>query len=226
MMNRATPFVFLLLRLISILMVFCLPKLGNLLINKGKTFRGSLCFNKDMLLAHKDNSSRDNLQPSQVIYMTRKDNPYRDNLRASRDCCTIRKGSLTILQVNLYSLTLWSNQGNLKDRQGNRGINLDRHMVPGGKPIRLNLWCNLSSLIFRLVKMLHNQDHLTILPQVNLVIKHNLAHRNRQANLLSRGNLVALVSKVNLFNQDNLHILLTLLSHCSTLCHSQINLCT
>ena len=137
MISRETPFVFLLLRVINTLMVFYPPRLGN-------------------LLTHKENPSRDNLRPSQVIYMTRKDNPYRDNLRVTRDCCTVHKGSLTTLKVNLYSLTLWSNQGNLKDWQGNRGINRDYHMVLGGKPILLNHWCNLSNLIFQLVKMLHN----------------------------------------------------------------------
>ena len=79
--------------------------------------------------------------------MTCKDNPYRDNLRASKGCCTVCRGNPTTLKVNLYSLTLWSNQGNLKDRQENRGINLDHHTVLGGKPILLNLWCNLRNLI-------------------------------------------------------------------------------
>ena len=108
MMSRATPFVFLLLRLISILTVFYLPSLCNLLINKGNPFRDNLCFNKDMLLTHKENPSRDNLWPSQVMCTTCKDNPYRDNLRSNRDCCMVRKGTLTILKVNLCSLTLWS----------------------------------------------------------------------------------------------------------------------
>ena len=112
MMSRATPFVFLLLRLISILTVFYLPILGN-------PFRENLCFSKDMLLVHKDNPSRDNLRPSQGMRMTRKENPYKDNLQSNRDCCTARKDSLTILKVNLCSLTLWSNQGNLKDQKGN-----------------------------------------------------------------------------------------------------------
>ena len=109
-----------------------------------------------MLLAHKDNPSRDNLQPNQVMCTNRKDNPYRDNLRSNKDFFMARKGSLTILKVNLYNLTLWSNQGNLKDRQGNRGKNLDQCTVLGGKPILLNHWCNLGNLIFQLVKMLHN----------------------------------------------------------------------
>ena len=79
---------------------------------------------------------------------THKGNPSRANLRATRGCYTVHKDSPTTLRVNLSSLTLWSNQGNLKDRQGNRGINLDHHTVLGGKPILLNLWCNLSNLIF------------------------------------------------------------------------------
>ena len=153
-----------------------------------------------MLLAHKDNPSRDNLRPILGMRMTCKDNPYRDNLRSNRNDCTTHKGSLTILKVNLWSLTLWFNQGNLKDRQGNQGINLDLHTILGGKPILLNLWCNLSSLIFLLVKMLHNLGHLMVLSQVNLVIRHNLAHSCHQANLLNQGNLVALISQVNLFN--------------------------
>ena len=37
-----------------------------------------------------------------------------------------------------------------------------------------------------------------VLLQVNLVIRHNLAHHNHQAKLLRRGNLVALISRVNL----------------------------
>ena len=134
MMSRETPFIFLLLMLISILMVFYLPSLGNLLINKGNPFRDNLCFSKDMLLAHKENPSRDNLQPSQGMRTahkdnpsrdnlrpsqgmrtTRKDNPYRDNLQSIRDYSNSRKGNITILKVNLYSLTLWSNQGNLKE---------------------------------------------------------------------------------------------------------------
>ena len=116
-----------------------------------------------MLLAHKDNRSRDNLRPSQGMRTTRKGNPYRDNLRSSKDYFTARKGSLTILKVNLCSLTLWSNQGNLKDQQGNRGINLDHYTVLGGKTILLNLWCNLKNLIFQLVKMFHSQGHLMVL---------------------------------------------------------------
>ena len=90
------------------------------------------------------------------MHTTRKGNPYRDTLWSNRDYCIACKGSLTILKVNLCSLTLWSNQGN-------RGINLDHHMVMGGKPILLNLWCNLSSLVFRLVKMLHSQGHIMVL---------------------------------------------------------------
>ena len=116
MMSRETPLIFLLLRLISILMIFYLPRLGNLLINKGNPYKDNLCFSKDMLLAHKDNPFRDNLRPNQVIYTTHKDNHYRDNLRANKDCFMVCKGSLTILKVNLCSLTLWSNQGNLKDQ--------------------------------------------------------------------------------------------------------------
>ena len=122
---------------------FYLPRLGNLLINKGNPYRDNLCFSKDIFLAHKEN-----LQPSQVIYTTRKDNPYRENLRASRDFFTARKGSLTTLKVNLCSLTLWSNQGKLKDPKANQGINLDRCTVLGGKYILLNLWCNLKNLSF------------------------------------------------------------------------------
>ena len=101
--------------------VFCLPRLGN-------------------LPTRKDNPSRANLRASLVIYMTRKDNPYRANLRASRGCYTVRKDSPTTLKVNLYSLTLWSNQGNLKDPQVNRGTNWGRCIVLGGKSNLLNLW--------------------------------------------------------------------------------------
>ena len=64
MMSKATPFIFLLLRLISILTVLYLPCLCNLLTNKDNPFRDNLCFSKDILLAHKGNPSRDNLQPS------------------------------------------------------------------------------------------------------------------------------------------------------------------
>ena len=90
MMSRETLYIFLLQRLINMLKVFCLPRLGN-------------------LPTHKDNPSTANLRASLVISMTRKDNPYRANLRASRGCCMACKGSLTTLKVNLYSLTLWSN---------------------------------------------------------------------------------------------------------------------
>ena len=83
MMSKATPFVFLLMRLISILTVFCLPNLGNLLINKGKTFRFSLYFSKDILLSHKDNPFRDNLCFSKDMLLDHKENPSRDNLQPS-----------------------------------------------------------------------------------------------------------------------------------------------
>ena len=82
------------------------------------------------------------------MHTTCKGNPSRDNLRSSRHYFTARKGSLTILKVNLYSLTLWSNQGNLKDPQANRGINLDCCTVLGGKSTLPNLWCNLNNLSF------------------------------------------------------------------------------
>ena len=119
MTSMETPFVCLLLRLIIILTVLYLPCLCNLLTNKDNPFRDNLCFSKDMLLAHKDNPSRDNLRPSLGMRMTRKENPYRDTLWSNRDYCIACKGSLTILKVNLCSLTLWSNQGNLKDPQVN-----------------------------------------------------------------------------------------------------------
>ena len=106
MMIRETPFIFLLMRLISILTVFYLPSLGNLLINKGNPFRDNLCFRKDMLQAHKDNTSKDNLRPSQGMSTTHKENPYRDNLRSRKDCFTDRKGSVTILKVNLCQPSL------------------------------------------------------------------------------------------------------------------------
>lgn len=68
------------------------------------------------LPTRKDNPSRANLRANLVISMTRKDNPY----RASRGFYTVCKDSPATLKVNLNSLTLWSNQGNLKDPQVNR----------------------------------------------------------------------------------------------------------
>ena len=129
MMSRVTLFIFLLQRLISMFTVFYLPRLGN-------------------LLTHKDNPSRANLQANLVIYITHKDNAYRANLWASRGCCMVHKGNPTTLKVNLYSLTLWSNQSNAKDPQANRGIILEICTVLGGKSILLNLWCNLNNLSF------------------------------------------------------------------------------
>ena len=74
--------------------------------------------------------------------------------------------------------------------------------------------------------MFHDQGHLMVLPQVNLVIRHILASLNHQANLLGRGNLVALISQVNLFNRDNLHKQFTLLIHLFIPCRSRISLRT
>ena len=163
MMSRETLYVFLLQRLIHMFKVFCLPRLGN-------------------LPTRKDNPSKVNLRASLVIYMTRKDNPYRANLWASRGCCMVYKENPITLKVNLYSLTLWSNQGNLKDPQANRGINLDCCTVLGGKSTLPNLWCNLSNLSFPLVRMLNSQGHIMVLPQLNLVIRYNLAPSHHQAN--------------------------------------------
>ena len=106
MMSMETPSTCLLLRLISSSLVLYLPCLCNPLTNKGNPFRDNLRFNKGMLLAHKDNPFKDNLQPSKGMCMTHKGNPYKDNLRSNKDCFTACKGSLTILKVNLYKLSL------------------------------------------------------------------------------------------------------------------------
>ena len=60
------------------------------------------------------NPSRANLRDTLVIFMTHKVSPYKANLRACRGCYTVHKDNPITLQVNLSSLTLWSNQGNLK----------------------------------------------------------------------------------------------------------------
>ena len=131
-MSRETLYIYPLQRLICMVKVFPQTRLGNL----------STC---------KDNPLRANLQASLVIFMTCKDNPYKANLWASWGCYMVRKDSPTTLQVNLSSLTLWSNQGNLKDPQVNRGTNQGRCTVLGGKSNLLNLWCNLCNLSILLV---------------------------------------------------------------------------
>ena len=109
MMSTTTPSIFLLLRLISSFLVLDLPFLCNLLTNKDNPFRDNLHFRKSMLSTHKDNPFRDNLWCSKGMHTNHKGNPYRDNLWFSRDYFTARKGSLIILKVNLYKLSLWSN---------------------------------------------------------------------------------------------------------------------
>ena len=52
--------------------------------------------------------------------------------------------------------------------------------------------------------MLHSRDHLMVLPQANLVIRHSLAPSRHQDNRLIRDSLVSFISRVNLFNQSNL----------------------
>ena len=80
-MSRETPYVYPLQRLISMVKVFRLTRLGN-------------------LSTRKDNPFRANLRTSLVIFMTRKDSPYKANLWASRGCYTVRKDSPTTLQVH------------------------------------------------------------------------------------------------------------------------------
>ena len=116
------------------------------------------------------------------------------------------KDNSTTFKVNLYILTLWSNQGNLKDPQANQGINLDRCTVLGGKPTLTNLLCNHNNLSFLSVQMLHSLGHLMVLPQVNLFNQDNLFTR---VNLFNQGSPL---SQVNLSNQANLHIQFTLLN--------------
>ena len=86
-----TLYVYLLLRLNFMLRVYCITRLGSLITRKDNLFKANLQANLAILTTHKV------------------------TLRASKGHYTVRKDSITTLQVNLCSLFLESNLGNLKD---------------------------------------------------------------------------------------------------------------
>ena len=98
-MSTGILYVYPLLRLNFMLRVYRITRLGNLITRKENLFKA-------------------NLRANLVILTTRK-----VTLQASKGRYTVRKDSITTLQVNSCSLYLESNRGNLKDSQVNWGTN-------------------------------------------------------------------------------------------------------